>query len=226
MRVLLVDDHPLFLEGLKNFLTAHGIQVVGTAGDGLEALAQARALRPDLILMDILMPRCDGLAATRLIKAEMPDIRVIILTVSQDDNDLFEAIRSEASGYVYKNLSADRFFALLIGLDQGEPALSPGLATKIMKEFARLTSSSSESVSPDEGATGNLSPRQVEILTLVAQGLTYGQVAAALCLTEATVKYHMREILKELQLENRTQAVGYAMHAGLSTRKKKIPAGD
>src|SRR5512139_2536353 len=109
LRVLLVDDHSLFLEGLRNLLVSEGVEVVGLAKDGLEALAQARRLRPDVILMDILMPRCDGVCATRLIKAELPECKVIILTVSEDEHDLFEAVKSCASGYLLKRLDAAEF---------------------------------------------------------------------------------------------------------------------
>jgi len=137
VKILLVDDHPLFREGLQNLLSAHGIEVLGTADDGLEALEKARALRPDVILMDVQMPRCDGLAATRLIKAEMPDVKIVMLTVSEEDEDLFEAIKSGASGYLVKSLDADRFFQLLAGLERGEAPLSPGLAARILEEFAR-----------------------------------------------------------------------------------------
>ncbi len=221
MRILLVDDHPLFLEGLRNLLTSRGFQVVGTAADGIEALAQARALHPDLILMDLKMPRCDGAAATRLIKAEMPTIQIAMLTVSEDENDLFEAIRNGASGYILKNLSADKFFNLLSALEQGEPAFAPGLSAKILQEFVRLMDGTDNQGAAGAEESRALTPRQVEILTLVAQGLTYAQVADTLCLTEATVKYHMREILKQLHLENRTQAVGYATRTGLTARKKK-----
>ncbi len=217
---MLVDDHPLFLEGLRNLLTTRGYQVVGTAADGIEALTQARALHPDLILMDLKMPRCDGAAATRLIKAEMPTIQIAMLTVSEDEQDLFESIRNGACGYILKNLSADKFFTLLAALEQGEPAFAPGMSAKVLQEFARLASQP-EDTAPAGDEAGSLTPRQVEILTLVAQGLTYAQVADALCLTEATVKYHMHEILKQLQLENRTQAVGYATRHGLVTGKKK-----
>ena len=206
MKVLLVDDHPLFLEGLQNLLATRGIEVVGTASDGLEALEKARALRPEVILMDIQMPRCDGLAATRLIKAEMPDVKIVMLTVSEEDEDLFEAIKSGASGYLLKSLDAGKFFELLSGLDRGEAPLSPGLAARILEEFARRPPAGSETC---EGVQ-ELTPRQMEVLTLVAQGMTYKEVGAALHLSERTIKYHMGEILDRLHLENRAQVIAYA----------------
>jgi DNA-binding NarL/FixJ family response regulator len=213
MNVLLVDDHELFLEGLHNLLTARGITVVGTAGDGLEALTLARALRPDVILMDIQMPRCTGLDATRLIKAELPEIKIVMLTVSADDDDLFEAIKSGASGYLLKNLKADRFFDLLAGVAQGEAPISPDLASKILHEFAHREHAPETGVS--EAASGGLTPRQIEVLGLVVEGRAYKEIASALSITERTVKYHMREILQILHVQNRTQAVAYALKTGL-----------
>jgi DNA-binding NarL/FixJ family response regulator len=212
LKILLVDDHPLFLEGIRNLLTARGLQVVGTAGDGLEALAQARALHPNLILMDVQMPRCDGLAATRMIKAEMPDVKIVMLSVSEDDADLFEALRSGACGYLLKNLDARVFFDLLARVMQGEAALAPGMTAKVLAEFARQ--SGGPAVSPESSPAPALSSRQMEILTLAAQGLTYKQVGEALYLSERTVKYHVGEILKRLHLKNRAQLIAYAVQMG------------
>src|SRR5512143_2414757 len=146
MRVLLVDDHALFLEGVRNLLTARGVTVVDTASDGLEALAKARALAPDIILMDIEMPRCDGLAAARLIKAELPETKIIMLTMSADEEDLFEAVKSGASGYLLKRIKADKFLEALTTVLEGGAPFSPGLAPKILAAFARQASrSASES---------------------------------------------------------------------------------
>ncbi|HBY98104.1 MAG: response regulator transcription factor [Ardenticatenaceae bacterium] len=216
MKVLLVDDHPLFLEGLQNLLTARGIDVVGTAGDGLEALEKARALHPDVILMDIQMPRCDGIGATRLVTAELPDIQIVMLTVSEEDKDLFEAIRSGASGYLLKTLDSDKFLELFSGLSQGEPALSPGLARKILGEFARKAGGAEGTAQGyEDDVEERLTPRQMEVLTLVARGLTYKEVGTVLCLSERTIKYHMGKILQKLHLENRTEVIAYAARMGL-----------
>lgn len=214
MRVLLVDDHPLFLDGLRNLLTSRGIEVVGVAHDGLEALDQARALRPDVILMDIEMPRCDGLAATRLIKAESPAVNIVMLTMSAEDEDLFEAIKSGASGYLLKTQDTDEFFTLLMGTTRGEPPLSPGIAAKILHALAQQGNEGrpgQPASSPSEG----LSPRALQVLTLVAQGLTYKQVGAQLGLAERTIKYHMGEIVQRLHLENRAQVIEYVKRTGL-----------
>src|SRR5512146_3036617 len=233
LRVLLVDDHSLFLEGLRNLLVSEGIDVVGLARDGLDALAQARHLRPDVILMDIQMPRCDGVSATRLIKAELPECKVVMLTMSEDDQDLFEAVKSGALGYLLKRLDATEFFMYLNELQAGHPPFSPGLAEKILKEFCH------QAVKPEtQNAQSNpivvqtdhlrakesqgipLSPRQFQILTLVAQGQTYAQVAVTIGIAERTVKYHMAEILDRLHLQNRAQVIAYAAQSGLVPRQR------
>jgi len=230
MRVLLVDDHRLFLEGLKNLLTSEGITVVGQAYDGLEALAAARRLRPDLILMDVHMPRCDGLCATRLIKAEMPECKIVILTMSEEEKELFEAVKSGASGYLLKRLDAEAFFTYLADLQSGHPPFSPGLAEKILQEFvhpslhrgadAPPTASQEDGFRMDDRDEVPLSPRQMQILTLVSQGQTYRQVADAIGIAERTVKYHMAEILDRLHLDNRAQVIAYAARIGLAGNKE------
>jgi len=210
MRLLLVDDHSLFLEGLCNLLISRGIEVAGSARDGFEALVQVRELHPDVVLMDIQMPRCNGLDATRLIKAEFPEIRVVMLTASLEDEDLFEAIRVGASGYLVKTQDTRAFFSSLEELGRGEVALAPGLVKRVMSEFARLAEP------PDlegEGG-GHLSSRQMQILTLICHGFTYKEVGARLGLAERTVKYHMGEILSALHLSNRGEAVSYARAHG------------
>ena len=212
MKILLVDDHSLFLQSLKVLLTASGFQVVGTAENGMEALKQARLLKPDLILMDIEMPVCDGLAATRLIKAEMPQIKIVMLTVSSSDEHLFEAVKSGASGYLLKSQSADRFLEMIAQVEHGGAALPPELAAHLLQEFARQAQHIEQ---PVENAPDDLTARQLEILTLVAQGLTYHQVGEALHLSEATVRYHMSQILERLHLENRAQVIAYAARHGL-----------
>ncbi len=225
MRVLLVDDQPLFLEGLQNLLSARGLKVVGTAGDGLEALTMARTLRPDVVLMDIQMPRCNGLEAARAIKAEMPEVKIVMLTVCAEDKDLFEAIRSGASGYLLKSLDAGELCRLLSGLAEGEPPLSRGLTARILAEVARKADPVAPEGWCEPAALGPLTMRQADVLALVAQGLTYKEIGAELCLTERTVKYHMGRILEKLNLRNRMQAILYARQSGLTReRTSRSPA--
>ena len=226
MRVLLVDDNRLMLEGLQNLLEAHDVLIAGVAADGQQALTMARALKPDVILMDIRMPRCDGLTATRLIKAEMPDMKIIILTTSDDEQDLFEAVKSGASGYLLKSINADTLIEALTQVQEGIPPFSAGLAVKLLKEFAHLSESPLTDTSAS-GVPGNslntaegipvrgLNSRQMEVLTLVSQGLSYKEVGARLYLSPRTVRYHMVEIMNRLHMENRAQVLAYAGRLGL-----------
>ena len=211
MKVLLADDHPLFLDGLEDLLRANGFEVAGTARDGLEAIEKARALRPEAIVMDVRMPRLDGLAAVRAIKAELPEVKIVMLTISEADDDLFEAIKSGASGYLLKSQSAEELLALVRGVERGEAAFSPGLAARILQEFGRQASALEE-----KRQTSGLSEREREVLALIAQGLKYKQVAARLFLSERTIKYHMGQILDRLHLKNRAQVVEYARRTGLT----------
>jgi DNA-binding NarL/FixJ family response regulator len=213
VKLLLVDDHSLFLQSLKVLLSAKGYEVMGTASNGAEALKQARLLSPDLILMDIEMPSCDGLAATRLIKAEMPQIKIVMLTVSATDENLFEAIKSGASGYLLKSQSADSFLEMVAQAERGGAALPPELAARLLEEFARQAQ---HVESTTEESPSELTARQIEVLTLIAQGQTYPQIAEALHLSEVTIRYHMSQILERLHLENRAQVIAYAARHGLT----------
>jgi two-component system NarL family response regulator len=221
MRVLLVDDNRLMLEGLQNLLEAHDIEVAGMVSDGRQSIDLARKLKPDVILMDIRMPGCDGLAATRAIKAEMADVRIIILTTSNEDDDLFEAIKSGACGYLLKSMDTDGLIEALEQVQQGTPPFSPGLAAKILNEFARIghpkepvsSQTATETVEPASG--GMLNSRQIEVLKMVADGLSYKEVGARLHLSPRTIKYHMAEIMNRLHLENRALVLAYAGQMGL-----------
>jgi signal transduction histidine kinase/DNA-binding NarL/FixJ family response regulator len=222
VRVLLADDHTLFMEGLKNLISPYGFEVVGKARDGLEALEKARLLHPEIILMDLQMPRCNGLAATRLIKAEMPDIKIVILTMSDREQDLFEAIQKGASGYLLKGLRPEELIDQLNGLASSNAAIiSPELAAQFLKEFHREKEESASTIETSLlDLEKPLSQRQVEILKLSAEGYIYKEIASRLFISERTVKYEMAEIIKKLQLKNRHQAIAYARKAGLG---KKSP---
>ena len=229
MRVLLVDDHILFVEALKGLLEAEHIVVAGTAGDGLEALEKVRTLQPDVVLMDINMPRCTGIEGARLIKAEFPHIKIVMLTVSADDDDLFEAIKVGASGYVVKDVRPDTFLELLSGVMRGEAAITREMASRIMSELMRTErkgeGGSNAPRSKDGDAIAELSLRQTEILRCVIEGYTYKEIAARLNISERTVNYHMAEILNKLQLQNRAQVIAYATRHGL-VRTEKRSGGD
>jgi DNA-binding NarL/FixJ family response regulator len=225
MKVLLVDDNRLMLEGLQNLLEAYHIEVAGMAKDGWEAVAQARELKPDVILMDIRMPGCDGLTATRLIKAEKADARIVILTTSTEDEDLFEAVKSGACGYLVKSMNTDELVEALEQAMQGTPPFSPGLAAKLLNEFARVSSQppAADTKSPEKPSKpvpgDKLNQRQIEVLKLVSEGLSYKEVAARLSLSPRTIKYHMAEIMDRLHLDNRAQVLAYAGRMGWKGNK-------
>lgn len=217
MKVLLVDDHPLFLEGLQNLLETRGFVVVGAAENGHQAISMARSLQPDVILMDIAMPGCSGLEAIRPIKAELPQIKIVMLTSSDDDENLFAAVKKGASGYLLKNLHAEELFTMLNALDCGEAPLSPGLSARLLEEFARQAdqkkpdaSTEQEAVAERAEATVELTKRQAEVLKLLAQGMTYKEIGAFLSISERTVKYHVEKIRELTNLENRAQLIAYA----------------
>jgi two-component system NarL family response regulator len=214
MKILIADDHQLFLDVFQHLLTEQGYEVVATALDGNEAVMKALEFKPDIIFMDIVMPECNGLEATRLIKAILPESKIVILTSSEDDETLFEAIKNGASGYLLKSLHAKELFSLLASLEQGEVILSPGLAVRIFREFSRLSTSDSADLGHVTKSTEILSDRQVEILRLVAQGKMYKEVATDLGLSERTIKYHMGKILETLHVRTKAQAITYAAFKG------------
>ena len=208
MRVVIADDHALVRRGLRNLLEAHGIAVVGEAQDGREAVERARAQQPDIVLMDLRMPGMNGLAATRLISAQLPAVKVVVLTASEDDDDLFDAVASGAQGYLLKNVEPEWFFALLEGVAQGEPAFTPGLARKVLRAFVH------PATVPQTLEV--LTAREQEVLELLVQGVTTNrELAARLVVSENTVKYHLRNILGKLHLRNRAQVIAYALRHGM-----------
>jgi len=215
MRVIIADDHSLLVEGLCSLLAAYDIEVVGTASNGQEAVESAGLLNPDLVLMDINMPICNGLEATRRIKARQPEMKIVMLTTSAEDKDLFEAIKSGACGYLLKSMKGEAFIEALHGLEQGTPPFSPGLAARLLQEFSRLAETPEKPAPASEEASPHLTERQTEVLQLIASGLTYKEVGVKLSLSERTVRYHMGEIMDLLHLENRSQAIAYAGKTGV-----------
>ena len=219
LKVLLADDHSLFRDGIASLLTAWGMVIIGQAANGVEAVEKAKELNPDLILMDINMPELNGLEATRQIKNQHPNIKVVILTASEEDEHLFEAIKSGAQGYLLKNIQSQEFNELIIGLARGEAAISKILATKILKEFAHQ---SEESVTKANDKTDEqLTPREKEVLVRLSEGLSNKKIAAKLNVSENTVKFHVRNILSKLHLSSRTQAATYAVRENITRNSDK-----
>ncbi|MFN8632671.1 MAG: response regulator transcription factor [Chloroflexota bacterium] len=244
LRVALVDDHRLVREGLKTYLAGRGVEIVGEGSDGSDGVRLARELRPDVLLMDLSMREMDGLTATRLIKAEQPEQVVVILTASEAESDLFEAVKSGAQGYLLKSLEPDQLIGQLEAASRGEAAITPALAAKILNEMARGgspgtggsdsrgTSTADRTVTPSLGqapaarrpadATGTpldeiepLTARERDVLDLLVNGASNRQIADALVVSENTVRYHLKNILGKLHLRNRAQVVAYALRRGL-----------
>ena len=220
IRVLLVDDHVLFRRGMASLLREREeFDVVGEAMDGREAIQKARELMPDVILMDISMPKMDGIEATRSIKQELPYLKIVMLSASEEESDLFEAIKSGAQGYLLKKIEPQELFAMLKGVVQGDAPISRAMAAKILGEFAHQARRTAEPSSP----AANLSPREKEVLDLVTQGKSNKEIAAALAIAENTVKNHLKNILEKLHLENRVQAATYALREGLVEKTRVKP---
>ena len=214
-KVLLVDDHLLFRKGLASLLQSKEIvEVVGEAKDGYEAIEKARQARPDVILMDILMPGCDGIEATRCIKQDLPECKIIILTVSDEDKNLFEAIKAGAHGYLLKNTEPKQLFEMIEGVTRGEAALSPTIATRILSEFAKQLNNEPQA----EAERDLLSSREKEVLNLISHAACNREIAIELCIAENTVKNHLRAILDKLHLQNRVQLATYAVREGISSQ--------
>ncbi len=205
IRVLIADDHSILREGMRLILSADpAFTVVGEATNGEDAVARAQELMPDVVLMDVHMPGMNGIEATRRIHATLPQVRVMILTVSDKDEDLFGAIRAGAKGYLLKNSEASQVLDAIRRLANGEAVLPPALAARVLDEFA----------APPQ-APETLTEREIEIIRLVAQGLGNKEIATQLSLSENTVKTHVRHILDKLQLRSRSEAAAYAVQAGL-----------
>lgn len=214
IKVLIVDDHKLFRQGLISLMRTREdlVEVVGEAETAQEAVEMAERLQPHVVLMDIYMPNGDGLQATREIKRRFPDIAVVILTSSERDDHLFEAVRSEASGYLLKNLDADELFDMLEGISGGEVAMTRAMATRVLKGIASQSKA---------GNVDALTEREMAVLHRVATGASNPQIAEELVISVNTVKTHLRNILEKLQLDNRTQAATYAIEHGFVS-----PPGD
>ena len=222
IRIMLVDDHALFRHGIASVLRAEpGFEVVGEAQDGGEAIAQAPVLQPDVILMDVRMPRVSGLEATRRIRDMLPQTKILMLSMSEEEDAVFEAVKNGAQGYLLKTAKPEELFEGLRGVVRGEAPLSNGLAVKLLREFARLAHEPAVPA-PLRAA---LSPREKEILALVGDGKTNKEIATVLALAENTVKNHIKIILEKLHLENRVQAAVFVLQEELGTPSSRGDLG-
>ena len=220
IKVLVVDDHTLFRRGIAAVLASEeSLEVVGEATDGLEAIEKAREIAPDVILMDLNMPHCSGLEAIQALQTEMPQVNVLVLTVSEEETDLFAAVKFGATGYILKDTEPEELIHAILHIAQGGVIISPLMATKLLTEFKDLTAGVERD--PIEEANADLSPREGEVLQLVAQGATNKEIADSLFIAENTVKTHLKSIMEKLHLANRSQAAAYAVKKGLAQYKEQ-----
>ena len=209
IRILIADDHAVVREGLRTLITAKpGLELVGEATDGNEAVLMARSTQPDVVLLDMIMPNKDGLAAIEEIKADNPDARILVLTSFSDDEKVFAAIKAGALGYLLKDSTPQQLIQAIHDVHQGKPSLHPTIALKVIRELNQPTE-----LPPTQNP---LTDRELETLKLVAQGLTNQEIAEKLSISERTVGKHVSNILEKLHLANRTQAALYALRKGLA----------
>lgn len=219
IKVLVVDDHALFRRGIVSVLAGQeGIEIAGEAADGLEAIEKAKKLTPDVILMDLNMPNCSGLEAIQALQAEMPQVNILVLTISEMETDLFAAVKFGARGYLLKKTAPEELIHAILHIAQGGVIVSPLMATKLLTEFKGLMGGAEKE--PAEKVDADLSPREMEVLQLVAQGKTNKEIADALFISENTVKTHLKSIMETLHLANRSQAAAYAVKKGLLPNKE------
>jgi two-component system, NarL family, response regulator LiaR len=210
IRILIVDDHAIVRKGIHALLSKeHGMQVAGEATNGEEGVAQAKALKPDVVLMDLVMPKLDGIEATRQITAQVPDVRILVLTSFATDDKVFPAIKAGALGYLLKDSGPDELVRAIRQVYRGEPTLAPPIARKVLAELAQP---------PKTPLTSEpLTEREMVILRLVAQGMSNSEIAEQLTVAEMTVRTHVSHILGKLHLASRTQAALYALKEGLAS---------
>lgn len=215
--MLIADDHALFRRGLRTVLELDGdIAVIDEAGDGIAAVERAEASVPDVVLMDVRMPRRTGIEACQLIKERVPSARIVMLTMSDEESDLFDAVRAGANGYVLKDVPGEQIAAGIRAVMSGDSLISPSMASKLLAEFAQMRRRDTEVVA---GHLPKLTEREIEVLGLVARGLGNREIGRRLFISENTVKNHVRNILEKLQLHTRMEAAMYAV------QQRIIPPG-
>ncbi len=219
MRILLADDHALVRDGIASLLGAWGHEVVGQAADGAEAVRLAAEVQPELVLMDVRMPVLTGIEATRRIKEEQPGLPIVMLTVSEDEDDLFRAIKAGAQGYLLKNLESRQLRSMLEAVRRGEPAISPATAARIIDEFGRRDREAS-------GDPDRLTDRELDVLRLVTVGMRNKEIAAQLRISGNTVKFHLGNILGKLHATSRTELAARALREGLVAPRTEERARD
>ena len=215
MRILVVDDHGLFRDGMVSLLKAAGRNVVGEAENGLEAIEQADLLRPDLILMDIDMPIMNGLDALQRIRRKLPATKIVMLTVSNEDANLIKAVQAGAAGYLLKNLNAEEFLESLDGLQRGEVAMTHKTVSQMVTALANEEQRKARNL-----GQAQLTARETELLQFVAEGMSNREIAESMHISKNTVKYHMKNILQKMNLQNRAEAAAYAVRKGLVKDKE------
>jgi len=217
IRILLVDDQPLFRGAIAALIAElDDMVIVGEAENGLEGVERAHALVPDLVVMDVEMPVMDGVEAARLIREQLPTVKVIMLTVSEADDQVFDAIRFGAHGYLLKDLRPEQLYDMIRSVMRNETPLSPAIAGRLLREIQTGATKRSSSPEPPQGPS--VTRRELEILQLVAEGLSNKEIGRRLSITEGTVKNHVHNALEKLGMENRIQAAAYIVRQGLGRR--------
>jgi DNA-binding NarL/FixJ family response regulator len=214
IKVLIVDDHALFRRGIASVLAnEESLQLIGEAADGQEAIEKVKQMSPDVVLMDLNMPRCSGLEAVQALQTNMPEVNVLVLTVSEMEADLFNAMKFGAKGYILKNTEPEELIHAILHIARGGVIISPLMASKLLSEFKDFTGVAERE--PPDSEEAELSPREGDVLRLVSQGATNREIADSLFISENTVKTHLRSIMEKLHLANRSQAAAYAVKRGL-----------
>ncbi|MER6557011.1 response regulator transcription factor [Streptomyces sp. NPDC001027] len=215
IRVMVVDDHPMWRDAVARDLAASGLDVVATAGDGEQAVRRARAVTPDVLVLDLNLPAKPGVQVCKEVVAANPALRVLVLSASGEHADVLEAVKSGATGYLLKSASTEELLDAVRRTAAGDPVFTPGLAGLVLGEYRRLASDPGSAADSDEPNAPRLTDRETEVLRLVAKGLSYKQIAERLVISHRTVQNHVQNTLGKLQLHNRVELVRYAIERGL-----------